>query len=73
MPALGFAGFRIHAPINKAGLYDEVAAFLGASYFRAVAQGGVYGLSARGLAIGSGDPVEEFPAFRRFYLGRPRR
>jgi glucans biosynthesis protein len=70
-PSLGFAGFRIHAPINVPGRFDELAVFLGASYFRAVAPGGVYGLSARGLAIGSGDPVEEFPRFRAFYLERP--
>ncbi len=70
-PSLGFAGFRIHAPINVPGQFDEVAVFLGASYFRAVAPGGVYGMSARGLAIGSGDPVEEFPRFRAFYLERP--
>ena len=34
---LGFAGFRIHAPINRPDYYDEVCVFLGASYFRAVA------------------------------------
>jgi glucans biosynthesis protein len=70
-PSLGFAGLRIHAPLNVPGRFDEVAAFLGASYFRAVPAGGVYGMSARGLAIGSGDPGEEFPAFRAFYLERP--
>src|SRR5216684_5864919 len=48
---LGFAGFRIHAPINRPDYYDEVCVFLGASYFRAVAKGEIYGLSARGLAI----------------------
>ena len=36
---LGFAGFRIHAPINRPDYYDEVCVFLGASYFRAVAKG----------------------------------
>jgi glucans biosynthesis protein len=70
-PALGFAGFRIHAPINTPGRYDEVAVFLGASYFRAVARGEVYGLSARALALGAGDAGEEFPAFRSFYIERP--
>ena len=45
---LGFAGFRLHAPINKPDYYDEVCVFLGASYFRAVAKGQLYGLSARG-------------------------
>ena len=48
---VGFAGFRLHAPINRPDYYDEVGVFLGASYFRAVAKGQVYGLSARGLAI----------------------
>src|ERR1700688_3288478 len=35
--------------------YDEVCVFLGASYFRAVAKGETYGLSARGLAINTGE------------------
>src|SRR5262249_21570663 len=34
---IGFAGFRLHYPINRPDYYDEVAVFLGASYFRAVA------------------------------------
>jgi glucans biosynthesis protein len=70
-PTLGFAGFRIHAPLNVPGRYDEVGVFLGASYFRAVAAGEVYGLSARALAIGAGEAGEEFPAFRAFYIERP--
>lgn len=70
--ALGFAGFRVHAPINKPGDFDEFVVFLGASYFRAVGRGGFYGLSARGLAIGTGRPEpEEFPRFRAFWLERP--
>ncbi|MBN8920732.1 MAG: glucan biosynthesis protein, partial [Rhizobiales bacterium] len=44
---LGFAGFRFHAPINRPDYFDEVAVFLGASYFRAVGKGQNYGLSAR--------------------------
>jgi periplasmic glucans biosynthesis protein len=69
---LGFAGFRIHAPINKPDYYDEVCVFLGASYFRAVAKGETYGLSARGLAIDTGETKgEEFPLFRAFWLERP--
>lgn len=69
---LGFAGFRIHAPFNIPDYYDEVAAFLGASYFRAVSRGLGYGLSARGLAIGTGDPKgEEFPLFKAFWIERP--
>src|SRR5262249_31664249 len=48
---ISFAGFRIHAPLNRPDYYDEVCVFLGASYFRAVAKGQVYGQSARGLSI----------------------
>ena len=71
-PALGYAGFRLHAPVNRAGYFDELCVFLGASYFRAVARGLVYGLSARGLALGTGEPgPEEFPLFRAFWLEQP--
>ena len=69
---IGFAGFRLHYPLNRANYYDEVCAFLGASYFRAVARGQGYGLSARGLAIKTADPTgEEFPRFTTFWLERP--
>ena len=69
---LGFAGLRVHAAINQPGQFDEFCVFLGASYFRAVDRGQQYGLSARGLAIGTGaaEP-EEFPRFRTFWLQRP--
>lgn len=68
----GHAGFRIHHPINNPAVFDEIAVFLGASYFRAVGRGLVYGLSARGLAIKTADPAgEEFPVFRAFWLERP--
>jgi glucans biosynthesis protein len=69
-PDLGFSGFRLHHPINNKD-YEEFAVFQGASYFRAVGRGEVYGLSARGLSIGSGEPGEEFPDFRVFWLERP--
>ncbi len=69
---IGFAGFRVRYPLNRADYNDEVCAFLGASYFRAVARGQGYGLSARGLAIKTADPGgEEFPLFKRFWLERP--
>ncbi|MBR0800934.1 glucan biosynthesis protein G [Bradyrhizobium jicamae] len=69
---LGFAGFRIHAPFNRPDYYDEVCVFLGASYFRAVAKGETYGLSARGLSIDTGETKgEEFPVFKAFWLERP--
>ena len=69
---LGFAGFRIHAPISRPDYYDEVCVFLGASYFRAVAKGETYGLSARGLSIDTGETKgEEFPVFKAFWLEKP--
>ena len=69
---LGFAGFRLLFPLNRPDHFDEVCVFLGASYFRAVGRGQVYGLSARGLAVGTADPAgEEFPAFTAFWLERP--
>lgn len=71
-PLPGVAGFRLNAPLNRADLFDEVIAFLGASYFRAVGRGNAYGLSARGLAINSGlNQPEEFPRFSRFWVEKP--
>jgi glucans biosynthesis protein len=69
---LGFAGFGLHAPLNRPDIFDDVAVFVGASYFRAVGRNQRYGISARGVAIDTGLPKdEEFPAFRRFWLERP--
>jgi len=69
---LGYAGFRLHHAINRADTMDEVAVFLGASYFRAVGRNLLYGLSARGLSVKTADPGgEEFPAFKAFWLERP--
>ena len=71
---LGFAGFRLHYPINTPTYRDEVIVFLGASYFRAVAKKQTYGLSARGLAIDTAlASGEEFPSFSDFWLVRPAR
>ncbi|PZX13086.1 glucans biosynthesis protein [Palleronia aestuarii] len=68
----GVAGFRIHYPLNRADIYDELLAFQGASYFRALGRGNAYGLSARGLAIDTAsERPEEFPTFIEFYLERP--
>jgi periplasmic glucans biosynthesis protein len=70
--AIGFAGFRLHAHINRADFRDEFAVFQGASYFRGVAAGQVYGLSGRGLAISTAEPGgEEFPFFREFWIEQP--
>lgn len=68
----GVAGFRLHYPLNRPDIWDELVAFLGASYFRALGRGSNYGLSARGLAVNSGlSTAEEFPRFSRFYIERP--
>lgn len=69
---LGFSGFRLHAPLNKPDYRDEVVVFQGASYFRTLARGQTYGLSARALAVDTGEPgPEEFPRFTEFVLVRP--
>ena len=68
----GVAGFRLHNQLNRADTWDELVAFLGASYFRALGRDNVYGLSARGLAINTGlSDGEEFPRFTEFWLERP--
>jgi len=69
---LGYAGFRIHAPIKTRDYFDEVIVFLGASYFRGVGRDQVFGMSARGLAIDTAVPSgEEFPWFKEFWLITP--
>src|SRR6185295_9120639 len=71
-PELGFAGFRIHFPINQPKYRDEVIVFLGASYFRAVGKDQAFGLSARGLALDTAESWgEQFPWFREFWLVQP--
>lgn len=69
---IGFAGFRIHYPLNSNEYKDEFVVFQGASYFRMVGPGLAYGLSARGLAIDTAEPKgEEFPVFREFWMVKP--
>ena len=68
-----FSGFRLRAPINRPDHFDEFVVFQGASYFRAVAKGQIYGLSARGLALNTAaQDGEEFPLFRTFWIEQPR-
>lgn len=69
---LEFAGFRARTALNKPEVMDEFLVFAGASYFRAVARGQIYGLSARGLAVNTAsEEGEEFPFFRAFWLEQP--
>jgi glucans biosynthesis protein len=66
---LGFAGFRLNF---DGDWVRDVAAFQGASYFRAVGGEKQYGQSARGLAVNCGMPEpEEFPNFIAWYLEQP--
>ena len=68
---LGFAGFRLLYPLNRPDVLDEVVAFLGASYFRFLGRNQRYGISARGLAVGTGLPDEEFPFYREVWIETP--
>ena len=69
---LGYSGLRLRAELEKKGIFQEYAVFQGASYFRGIGTGEIYGLSARGLALKTGDPMgEEFPDFTAFWLETP--
>jgi glucans biosynthesis protein len=71
----GFAGFRFQEA--RGGPLDwrrnDWAAFLGASYFRAIGELYQYGLSARGIAVDTAvfGKAEEFPNFTHVYLETP--
>ncbi|MEL7303296.1 MAG: glucan biosynthesis protein, partial [Pseudomonadota bacterium] len=66
------SGFRINGPLNAEARSDEIIAFQGASYFRALGKNHAYGLSARGLAIGTASSRgEEFPEFQKFWIEEP--
>ncbi|MDA5559026.1 glucan biosynthesis protein [Shimia sp. MMG029] len=70
--SLGYSGLRLRAELETPSIYQEFAVFQGASYFRAIGTGNIYGQSARGLAINTADPEgEEFPDFRAFWLEKP--
>lgn len=72
-PDGGFAGFRLHTTLNNPDVFDELIAFQGASYWRALGKNQRYGLSARGIAVDTGvdGMTEEFPEFREFWLRKP--
>lgn len=66
------SGFRVRTHINSRSVWDEFLVFQGASYFRAVSKGTLYGLSGRGLALKTAHPTgEEFPEFTHFWVERP--
>jgi len=72
-PDGGFSGFRLLAPLNSPGNFDELISFQGANYWRALGKNQRYGISSRGLAVDTGidDVTEEFPTFREFWLRKP--
>ena len=72
-PDAGFAGIRLHHPLNRPDYFDELAVFQGASYWRALGKNQRYGISARGIAVDTGAEgvQEEFPMFREFWLRKP--
>jgi glucans biosynthesis protein len=68
---LGFSGFRVLVN-SPGGEMRPVAIFQGASFYRAIAQGQVFGARARGLAIKVADTKgEEIPIFREIWIERP--
>lgn len=71
---IDFSGFRVHYPLNDSEHLDELLVFQGASYFRMLGAGNLYGISARGIAVNvsTGAP-EEFPVFREFWIEKPDR
>jgi periplasmic glucans biosynthesis protein len=67
---LGFSGLRVLRSYDQG--FEDVAIFQGASFYRARARGQAFGVTARGLAIRTGDePGEEFPLFREFWIDKP--
>jgi periplasmic glucans biosynthesis protein len=70
MGDLGFSGLRILKASDQG--FEDVAIFQGASFYRARARGQNFGVTARGLAIRTGDePGEEIPLFREFWVEKP--
>jgi glucans biosynthesis protein len=70
MGDLGFSGLRILKASDEG--FQDAAIFQGASFYRSRARGQNFGVTARGLAIRTGDdPGEEFPLFREFWVEKP--
>lgn len=69
---VGFSGFRIRFPINPGKPRSMVLEFHGASYFQALGENQVAGVTARGLAVDTALPSgEKFPRFVEFWIERP--
>ena len=71
VPDIGFSGFRLLLS-PPGGEPEPVAVFQGASFYRAIARGMMFGARARGLALKVADPKgEEVPIFREAWIERP--
>jgi periplasmic glucans biosynthesis protein len=69
---LHYAGVRIVFNPEGTAKPDEVASFVGASYFRLVGLHQRYGAAGRGLTVDTGEPGgEEFPRFSEFWIEKP--
>jgi len=68
---LGFSGFRVLTAVDGQ-VFLDTAIFQGASFFRSLARGQSFGVTARGLSIHTGDAQgEEFPQFRAVWIEKP--
>ncbi len=68
----GFAGFRLHYPLNDPKVHDEIISFLGASYFRFLGQGQKYGiLGARPVDRRRREGDGGVPGVREFWVEQP--
>ncbi len=66
------SGFTARAPVDRSSELRDVLTFQGATIFRALARGQVFGASSRGLAIDVAEQNgEEFPMFRALWIERP--
>ncbi|TFL16271.1 glucan biosynthesis protein [Jannaschia formosa] len=69
---MGYSGLRLRHRFPDEQNYREFCVFQGASYFRAIGAAQAYGLSARGLALRTGDAEgEEFPDFVQLWAEEP--
>ena len=69
---VGHAGLKVLGTLPGSPYMQEIGSFLGASYFRSLSEGQVYGTSCRGLGVNMGMPQpEEFPCFRDFWVVTP--
>ena len=67
-----YGGLKLLGSLPGSEYMQEFFAWAGASYFRGISAGQVYGASCRALAIDIGTPrVEEFPIIRALWLKRP--